>query len=80
MKHKTKGTAFHTAKTVKQSDKLIISAKVHFAMLKRLAPRTATLVVAAADASAASQARADYVCHGIADDVEIQAAIDSLPA
>lgn len=42
--------------------------------------RTATLVVAASDASSASKAQADYVCDGMADDVEIQAAIDALPA
>ena len=45
-----------------------------------LAPRTATLVVAASDASAKSKARADYVCDGVADDVEIQAAIAALPS
>lgn len=42
------------------------------------APRTATLVVAASDASAASKAQADYVCDGTADNVEIQAAINAL--
>lgn len=43
-------------------------------------PRTATLVVAASNASAAEKAQADYVCDGTADDVEIQAAIVALPA
>ena len=42
--------------------------------------RSATLVVAASDASAKSKAGADYVCDSKADDVEIQAAIDALPA
>jgi len=42
--------------------------------------RGATLVVAASDASALSKAQADYVCDGTADNVEIQAAIDALPA
>jgi len=42
--------------------------------------RGATFVVAANDASAASKAQADYLCDGTADDVEIQAAIDALPA
>jgi len=41
--------------------------------------RTATVVVAASDASAKSKAQADYVCDGTDDQVEIQAAIDSLP-
>jgi len=40
--------------------------------------RGATLVVAASDSSAISQAQADYVCDGTADDVQIQAAIDAL--
>ena len=42
--------------------------------------RSATMVVAASDASAASRALADYFCDGVADDVQIQAAIDALPA
>jgi len=42
--------------------------------------RTATIVVAASDASAKSKAQADYVCDGTDDQVEIQAAIDALPA
>ncbi len=41
--------------------------------------RTSTIVVAASDSSDASKAQADYVCDGIADDVEIQAAIGDLP-
>ncbi len=45
-----------------------------------MAPRTATLVVAASNASAAEKRGADYVCDGTADEVEIQAAIDALPA
>ncbi len=44
------------------------------------AVRTATYVVAANNASAQSKLEADYVCDGIADDVEIQAAIEALPA
>jgi len=43
-------------------------------------PRTATLVVAASDASALSRAQADYVCDGVADEVEINAALNALPA
>ena len=42
--------------------------------------RSATLVVAASDASAKSKAGADYVCDGVDDQVEIQSAIDALPA
>jgi len=41
--------------------------------------RTATLVVAASDSSESSKAQADYVANGVADNVEIQAAIDVLP-
>ena len=39
----------------------------------------AGFVVAASDASDESKTRADYICDGTADDVEIQAAIYSLP-
>ena len=42
--------------------------------------RAATFVVASVGASAQSIAQADYVCDGVDDDVEIQAAIDALPA
>jgi len=44
------------------------------------APRTATYVVAASDAPAHVKRQADYVCDGTDDQVEIQAAIDALPA
>lgn len=40
----------------------------------------ATLVVAASDAHANSIAIADYICDGTADEVQIQAALDALPA
>ncbi len=40
--------------------------------------RTATYVVAASDAPAHVKRQADYVCDGVDDHVEIQAAIDSL--
>jgi len=39
-----------------------------------------TLVVAASDASDASKGRADYVCDGVNDEVQINAAINALPA
>jgi len=42
--------------------------------------RGATYVVAASNAPDHVKAQADYVCDGTADDVEIQAAIDALPA
>lgn len=42
--------------------------------------RTATLIVAASNATTSSKRDADYVCLGVADDVTIQAAIDALPA
>jgi hypothetical protein len=38
--------------------------------------RKGTVLVAASDASAGSKKRADYICDGIADDVEIQAALE----
>ena len=40
--------------------------------------RSATLVVAASDASAKSKAGADTICSGANDDVDIQAAIAEL--
>lgn len=42
--------------------------------------RSATLVVAANDSLDKSKAQADYVCDGVADNVEIQAAIDAIPS
>lgn len=39
-----------------------------------------TLVVAAVDADPAIKATADYLCDGIDDDIEIQAAIDAVPS
>ncbi len=39
-----------------------------------------TLSVAASDASAKVRASADYICDGVDDQVQIQAAIDALPA
>lgn len=44
------------------------------------ANQSATLVVAAVDASLETIANADYVCDGTADEVEINAAIAALPA
>jgi hypothetical protein len=40
----------------------------------------ATLVVAASDSSVGAKDGADYVCDGVADEVEIQAALDALPS
>jgi len=40
--------------------------------------RTATFVIAASDSQ--NKRDADYHCDGTADDVQIQAAIDALPA
>ncbi len=42
--------------------------------------RTATRVVAASDADDRSKIEADFICDGTDDDVEIQAALDNLPA
>ena len=44
-----------------------------------LSPRSATLVVAASNASTASKDGADYVCDGTNDEVEINAALASMP-
>lgn len=41
-------------------------------------PRTATLVVAASNSSVAGKSSADYVCDGVSDNVEINAAITAL--
>jgi len=42
--------------------------------------RQSTLKVAAQNSSAADKQAADFVCDGVADDVQIQQAIDALPA
>jgi hypothetical protein len=44
------------------------------------ATRGATLIVAASDSTAKEKAGADYICDGTNDNVEINAAIDALPA
>jgi len=41
--------------------------------------RSVTYVVAASDSTASMKNQADYVCDGVADDEEIQAAINNLP-
>ena len=43
-------------------------------------PRIATLFVAASDALDRSRAQADFTCDGVADDVQINAALAALPA
>lgn len=45
-----------------------------------LPPRVATLLVAASDALDRTRAQADYICDGVADQVEINAALNALPA
>lgn len=45
-----------------------------------LPPRVATLFVAANDALDRSRAQADYLCDGVADDVQINEALNALPA
>lgn len=42
--------------------------------------RTTTIVVAASNSSAVAKEQADYFCDGVDDQVEIQAAINALPA
>ncbi|GAI16405.1 unnamed protein product, partial [marine sediment metagenome] len=43
-------------------------------------PRIATLFVAANDALDRSRAQCDFLCDGIADDVQINEALNALPA
>ena len=50
------------------------------ALLIKPIPRTATLVVAAADAYAKSKQQADFVCKGSDDQETIQGALNALPA
>lgn len=56
--------------------KLDVDAKVP--LVQATMREAATIIVAASDSL--HPERADYVCNGVADDVEIQAAIDALPA
>lgn len=42
-------------------------------------PGSPTLLVAAVNAHSSTRERADYLCDGVADNVEIQSAIDALP-
>lgn len=68
------GNIYAHAETIK-ADSVIIASELHTPT-----GRTATFVVAASDSSVLSKAQADYVCDGIDDDVQIQAAINALPA
>ena len=45
-----------------------------------IAPRTVTAVVAADDASDEEKDQAEYICDGLLDKIEIQAALDAVPA
>lgn len=45
-----------------------------------LPPRVATLLVAANDALDRTRAQADYICDGVADEVQINLALNALPA
>lgn len=50
------------------------------AIVSRKTKPGATIVVAASDASATSKTRADYICDGTSDEVEILAALNALPS
>ncbi|MGC9445321.1 MAG: NosD domain-containing protein, partial [Candidatus Methanospirareceae archaeon] len=45
-----------------------------------IAPRTANFVVAADDATDEQKDQADYICDAVQDEVELQAALDAVPA
>lgn len=49
-------------------------------VVQRTNPRGATVVVASSTSELKSRKGADYICDGTADNVELQAAIDSLPS
>jgi len=57
---------------------LLFSTNIHDASIDA-SGNTTTLTVAAADSSNTEKNKADYVCDGIDDQIEIQAAIDALP-
>lgn len=52
---------------------------VHSRYYRSVASRSATIVVAASDAYSKSREQADFICDGVNDEVQIQAAIDALP-
>lgn len=56
------------------------AATISLKELREENTRTATFVVAASGATKMAKRAADYLCDGVADDVEIQAAINALPA
>jgi hypothetical protein len=58
-----------------------IPSEANFAdLIDSIGPRTATLYVAASNATDAEKANADYVCDGTDDHVEINTALAALPA
>ncbi len=67
-----------------------IAQDSHLASVRRLhhenriraaiaAAKPETPIVAAADSTPASKAAADHVCDGVADEIQIEAALDTLP-
>ncbi len=59
---------------------LLVSNDITGASIRAPTGRSATIVVAASDATATEKAQADYQCDGMADDVQIEAAIAVISA
>ncbi|HQD26755.1 MAG TPA: hypothetical protein PKV78_09485, partial [Methanoculleus thermophilus] len=66
----------------KRTTKLLIAALLIVGLVPIVGAleTTPTVIVAASDSSAADKAAADYVCDGVNDHVEIQAALNALPS
>lgn len=60
--------------------KITIDKCTHCLPYAAIAPRTVTVAVAADDASDEEKDQADYICDGVLDKVEVQAALDAVPA
>lgn len=72
------GAAFAMSAKSAFAETVISGSSVQTDAINAPTGRSATLVVAASDSSAKSKAQADYVCDGVNDQIEIQAAIDTL--
>ena len=75
----TAGTAYYVKVKAVDTSGNKSSASTEFTIYAGDAQRSDTLVVAAYDASKASQLSADYLCDGTDDDIQINAAINALP-
>lgn len=74
-------SAMDVPSALERTDELVIARSgKNYSVLPSLLGAEATFVIAASDANARIRAKADYFCGGVADEDQINAAINALPA